>query len=84
MRPARHVLFRALDFGLFRHLQGVVDLDPQVPHGGFQLRKPAPRQWAPWHHTDPFGSAQRDRITLGISTSLWCALISPASNAWIS
>jgi hypothetical protein len=28
MRPARHV-FRALNFGLFRHLQGVVDLDRQ-------------------------------------------------------
>jgi len=36
MRPARR-LFRALNFGLFRHLQGAVDLDTQVPHGAFQL-----------------------------------------------
>jgi hypothetical protein len=36
MRPAPR-LFRALNFGLLRHLQGVVDLDPQVLHGAFQL-----------------------------------------------
>ena len=29
-----------LDFGMFRHLQGIIDLDSEVPHRAFQLLVP--------------------------------------------
>jgi hypothetical protein len=35
-RPGRHP-FQTLNLGLLRHFQGVVDLDPQVPHCTFKL-----------------------------------------------
>ena len=38
-RPRRRALkARNLYLGLFRHLQSVVDLNPEVPHGTFEFR----------------------------------------------
>jgi hypothetical protein len=30
----------SLDFGLLGNLESVVDLDAEIPHGGFELRVP--------------------------------------------
>lgn len=45
IRPGRHP-FQPLNLGLFRHLQGIVDLDPQVSHGPFNFVAAA---WAASH-----------------------------------